>query len=158
MDFINSLAVQINPGEMKMVFQVVLAALLGSFVGFEREYTGKAAGLRTYALVCLGAALFTILSKSGFNEFVGISSFDPSRIASQIVVGIGFIGAGLIIFREQKIEGLTTAAGLWAMAAVGMAIGIGYYLLAVFASLLIFIVLSLFGKLKLEERLHKKAG
>ncbi|MEK7123381.1 MAG: MgtC/SapB family protein, partial [Patescibacteria group bacterium] len=64
MDFINNLAIQINPGEMKMVFQVVLAALLGAFVGFEREYTGKAAGLRTYALVCLGAALFTILSKA----------------------------------------------------------------------------------------------
>lgn len=156
MNIINYFLANVSPTEMKMVFQIVLAALLGSFVGFEREYTGKAAGLRTYALVCLGAALFTILSKSGFNEFVGISSFDPSRVASQIVVGIGFIGAGLIIFREQRIEGLTTAAGLWAMAAVGMAVGSGYYLLAVFASLLIFIILSLFGKLKIEEHLHKK--
>src|SRR3989344_7044505 len=104
---------------LQMIYRLTLAVILGMSIGFEREYRRKAAGLRTYTLVALGAALFTILS---FQAFPGVP-FDPSRIASQVVVGIGFIGAGIIFLRGDRIEGLTTAAGLWVTAAIGMAIG-----------------------------------
>ena len=96
--------------------QMLLAIILGGLVGWQREHVGRAAGLRTYALVCMGSTLFTLLSSQAF--FGG----DPSRVASQIVVGIGFLGAGTILHKHGGIEFLTTAAGLWAMAAIGMAI------------------------------------
>src|SRR3990167_2647123 len=120
---------------MQMIYQITLAAVLGMLVGFEREYRGKPAGLRTYMLVALGAALFTILSVASPAGDIGRSSFDPSRIASQVVVGIGFIGGGLIIFKNDRMEGLTTAAGLWATAAIGMAVGFGFYIVAVYSTL-----------------------
>ena len=94
--------------------QIVLAIVLGGILGWQREVRGKAAGARTYALVTAGAALFTILSAYGFEG----SQVDTSRVASQIVIGIGFLGAGTIMQRERHIEGLTTAAGLWMSAAV----------------------------------------
>ena len=105
--------------------QILLSTLLGGLVGWPRERIGKAAGLRTYALVAMGATLFTILSREGFGQFG-----DP-RVAAEIVIGIGFLGAGTIIHRRGSIDGLTTAAGLWAMAAVGMTIGIGWFVQSV---------------------------
>ena len=124
--------------------QVFLAVLLGGLVGIQREKIGKAAGVRTYALVTGGAALFTIISTVLF-------PLDPARIAAQIVVGIGFLGAGSILQKDDKISGLTTAAGLWMMAAVGMAIGLNQYLLAFLVSLLVITVL-MFN----EEKFLKK--
>lgn len=124
--------------------QLALAVLLGAVIGLERELARKTAGMRTFALVAMGAALFSIISKYGFPEFLGVPGFDPSRIASQIVVGIGFLGAGLIILRQEKVRGLTTAAGLWVSAAIGMAVGFELYAIAVFATvltILIFLVL-----------------
>lgn len=121
--------------------QLVLAVILGSLVGFEREIAKKTAGIRTFALVALGAALFSIISKYAFKEFWGVPGFDPSRIASQVVVGIGFLGAGLIIFKESRLQGLTTAAGLWVSAAIGMAVGFRLYPIAVFATVLTLAVL-----------------
>ncbi len=121
---------------LQIFFQILLAAVLGMAIGAEREHRHKSAGLRTYTLVSIGSCLFTILSIYGFSGG-GQTSFDPSRIASQIVVGIGFIGAGMIILRENKIEGLTTAAGIWTTAGIGMAVGLGFYLVAIFAALLI---------------------
>ena len=126
---------------MQMIYQITLAAVLGMLVGFEREYRGKPAGLRTYMLVALGAALFTILSVASPAGDIGRSSFDPSRIASQVVVGIGFIGGGLIIFKNDRMEGLTSAAGLWATAAIGMAVGFGLYVLAIYSTLLVLFIL-----------------
>jgi len=127
----------------QIIIQLALATLLGMLIGFERERRGKQAGLRTFTLVTLGSALFTILSASGFpgGDFKG---YDPSRIASQIVVGIGFLGGGLIFLKEDYVYGLTTAAGLWAAAAVGMAVGFRMYAVAVFATLLVLLVLWLF--------------
>ena len=113
-----------------------LAAVLGAFLGVERELARKTAGLRTYALVSMGSALFSIISTIAFKEFIGSTSFDPSRIASQVVVGIGFIGAGLIVFHNSRIQGLTTAAGLWVAAAIGMAVGYKFYAIAVFTAFL----------------------
>jgi putative Mg2+ transporter-C (MgtC) family protein len=121
--------------------QLTLAVILGAIIGLERELAGKTAGVRTYALVALGSCLFSYISKFGFIEFWGVPGFDPSRIASQIVVGVGFIGAGLIVFKEEKILGLTTAAGLWVSAAIGMAVGFRLYSVAIMTTFLTLAVL-----------------
>lgn len=133
----------IDPVTLEMLKRLILATALGMLIGVERERRGKQAGLRTFTLVTLGSALFTILSANGFpgGDFRG---YDPSRIASQIVVGIGFLGGGLIFLKEDYVYGLTTAAGLWAAAAVGMAVGFGKYTVAVFSTILILSVLWLF--------------
>lgn len=110
--------------------QLVLAAVLGSILGIQREHSGKPAGPRTYALVTAGSTLFTILSVHAFGNI------DPAKIAANIVVGIGFLGAGLIFQRESHIDNLTTAAGLWMSAAIGIAIGVEYYILGVLATIL----------------------
>jgi putative Mg2+ transporter-C (MgtC) family protein len=131
--------------------KLLLAIILGYCIGLERESTGKPAGSRTYALVSMGAALFTIIALEGFNQFTNI---DPSRIIGQIVVGIGFIGAGLIIFEKHEIEGLTTAAALWTSAAMGVTIGLGWFAVAIITAFLIFFVLFVLGKL--EYKLKSK--
>ncbi len=126
----------IEAGFIEIALKMLLAAVLGMIVGAEREHRRKAAGLRTYTLVSLGSVLFTILSLYGFPDGAGGRAYDPSRIAGQIVVGIGFIGAGLIFFKENRLQGLTTAAGIWVTAAIGMAVGLGFYATAIFAALL----------------------
>lgn len=122
------------------VGQLLLAAILGALVGWQREVRGKAAGARTYALVSAGACLFTVISLYGFS---GLADSDPTRIASQVVVGIGFLGAGAILQRKNRVLGLTTAAGLWMSAAIGVAVGVHMYILAVVAALLILAVLMI---------------
>ena len=141
----------IDTAQFDMVVKLIVALALGLIVGLEREFVGKEAGTKTYSLVTLGAALFTIIS---FDP----NFPDPSRIIAQIITGIGFIGAGLIIFHENKIHGLTTAAGLWTMAGVGVAVGMGYYFLAVVSALLVLFILFVLRKLRLEERIHSIAG
>ncbi len=122
--------------------QLFLAFSLGAILGFEREWRRKAAGLRTYSLVALGACLFTVISLYGFRGAGGSQSFDPSRIASQVVVGIGFIGAGVIFSKGDVVRGLTTAAGLWLSAAIGVAVGVKMFAVAVFATALGVFILS----------------
>ncbi|MDP2676802.1 MAG: MgtC/SapB family protein [bacterium] len=141
-----------DPETLRMFFQVALAMGLGLFIGLEREYKGKAAGMRTYALVSLGAALFTILSVGAFQQFGG-GVQDPARVAAQVVVGIGFLGAGLIFVQRGSVHGLTTAAGLWAVAAVGMAVGVQMYSVAVFTAVLILVIL--WALRKVEKRIRK---
>jgi putative Mg2+ transporter-C (MgtC) family protein len=133
--------------EWDEVLRLGLALVLGTAIGVERERGDRAAGMRTHALVCLGAALITVISAYGFTTFYGYSAvrMDPGRIAAQIVSGIGFLGAGTIIFRKEAVRGLTTAAGLWVVAGIGMAAGAGMYLLAVAGtagSLVILVVLK----------------
>jgi len=120
--------------------KLLLAALLGGVLGIDREYRGKAAGLRTLILVSLGAALFTIVSFR-MAEADSTGDSDGTRIASNIVTGIGFLGAGLIFKDWTNIKGLTTAATVWAAAALGMAAGIGYFSLAIIATVIIWITL-----------------
>ena len=124
---------------------IVIAALLGGAIGLEREYRSKEAGFRTHFLVGLGSGLFMVLSLYGFEDFVGIQGIqrDPSRIAAQVVSGIGFIGAGCIIFQKRAVRGLTTAAGLWVAAAIGMAAGAGMYAVASAATMMVIICLEL---------------
>jgi putative Mg2+ transporter-C (MgtC) family protein len=141
---------------LEIVFQLCLAGLLGGLVGIEREYKGKEAGFRTYTLVSLGAALFSIISVESFIPFLGNVGIvvDPSRIVGQVVLGIGFLGAGLIVYRQSHVEGLTTAAGLWVTAAIGTAIGFRLYFPAIFVSL--FTILILAGLRIVEERVFGK--
>ena len=125
--------------ELLFLFRVVLAMILGGILGWQRERRGKWAGLRTYALVSGGSALFTILSVVSFGS-------DTARVAAQIVTGIGFLGAGTILHKENKVEGLTTAAGLWMVAAVGMATGLELYILASVSSLLALLIFIFDGR------------
>jgi putative Mg2+ transporter-C (MgtC) family protein len=110
--------------ELEMIIRLLLAAVLGLIVGLQREWKGKPAGVRTLTLISVGSALFAIISEMGF---VG---GDPSRIASGIVTGIGFLGAGAILHRHGGVEGVTTAAAIWATAGIGLAAGAGLYLIA----------------------------
>src|SRR5262245_1006451 len=127
------------------LFRLSLAVVLGGAIGFERELRDREAGLRTHMLVCLGSALFTIVSAYGFSEFLAsgdpVIRADPTRIAAQIVTGIGFLGAGAIIRQGISVRGLTTAATLWVAAAIGMAAGAGYYSGAVIATFVTLIAL-----------------
>ncbi len=137
----------------EIILRLFLAALLGSLVGVERERLVWAAGLRTHMLVCVGAALIMIVSAFGFADVLSAEHvvLDPSRIAAQVVSGIGFLGAGTILLRRDVIQGLTTAASLWTVAAIGLAIGSGLYLAAVAATILILLILA--GIKPLERRL-----
>ena len=146
------------------LFRLALAAVLGGAIGFEREYREREAGLRTHLLVCVGSALFTIISAYGFHDFLTsgdqVVRADPTRIAAQIVTGIGFLGAGAIIRQGLSIRGLTTAATLWVAAAIGMAAGAGYYPGAIIGTVITLIALwplrvgayQVFERIRPEER------
>jgi putative Mg2+ transporter-C (MgtC) family protein len=126
-----------------------LATLLGALVGAERQFRAKNAGMRTHALVALGAATFMLVSKFGFNDLLGMQgvAMDPTRIAAQIVSGIGFLGGGLIFVRSQAVRGLTTASSVWLAAAIGMAAGSGILLIALAATAMHYLVVFVLPKL-----------
>lgn len=131
----------------EMIGRLLLGALLGSIIGWERERRAWTAGLRTHMMVCLGSSLIMIVSAFGFSDILGTKAvvLDPSRIAAQVVSGIGFLGAGTILFlRSEVVKGLTTAAGLWTVAAIGLAVGGGLYIPALSATLIAFVILMLF--------------
>ncbi len=140
--------VEVFAMDWDIIARLVVALALGGAIGAEREYRSKDAGFRTHFLVALGSALFTIVSMHGFLE----GGADTSRVAAQIVSGIGFLGAGTIIFQRNIIRGLTTAAGLWVTAAVGMACGTGLYALAVITTLLVLLGLEVINKFILPIR------
>lgn len=134
-----------NPITYEFVLRLFVAAILGGVIGLEREYRAKEAGFRTHFLVALGSGLFMILSQFGFDNVLGhyqLVSLDPSRIASQVVTGIGFIGAGTIIFQKHVVRGLTTAAGLWVTSAIGMTVGAGMYVLSIATTVLVLLCLE----------------
>ncbi|MEG1642787.1 MAG: MgtC/SapB family protein [Bacteroidales bacterium] len=118
--------------------RLTIASALGAVIGLDRTYRAKDAGFRTHILVCLGSALMMIVSQYGFNDVTNGDTIklDPSRVAAQVVSGIGFIGAGTIIFQKQIVRGLTTAAGLWATAGIGLAIGCGMYGIGIVTTIL----------------------
>lgn len=131
-----TLAPVIDSFSTEWVAKLFAAIIFGAMVGAERSRVGKRAGMRTFALVSLGAALFVVISVEVTNVFVGITVFDPLRVASQIVVGIGFIGGGVIFVDRDDSKGVTTAAGMWVAAAIGMASGFGLYWIAFIAAIL----------------------
>lgn len=121
--------------DLEFILRLLVAVGLGAIVGFERERKQKPAGLRTNILVCLGACLFTILSINNFDV-------DPARVAAGIVTGIGFLGAGSIIATGGEVVGLTTAATLWIIAGIGLAIGLGEYILGIITTIIVFVALA----------------
>lgn len=127
----------------QMLSRLAVATLLGAVVGYERERAARPAGIRTHGLVSLGSALFTVVSLYGFG-----ATGDPTRVAAQIVTGVGFLGAGAILHQRQNIQGLTTAASLWVTAAIGMAVGVGMGLMSLAAVLLVVVLLRFGPRLK----------
>lgn len=137
-------------GTVDILFRLSAAAAFGGVIGFERDVHGRSAGLRTHLLVCVGSALFMLLSLTVANLLEGASiRVDPGRIASQIVTGIGFLGAGVVIKQGASVRGLTTAACLWVTAALGMAVGGGMYVVSAFVTMLT--ILTLVGLNVLER-------
>ncbi len=133
----------------EIILRLAVAVLLGMLIGAERLLVHKEAGMKTHALVSMGAALFIIISETLSLKYSGAVGFDPSRIASQIIVGIGFLGAGSIILQGSRLTGLTTASGLWITAGIGMAAGFGLFPLAAISTILvliIFIAMNIFEK------------
>ncbi len=143
--------------EIVFLARLLIAGFCGGLIGLEREYRSKEAGIRTHFLVCLGSALFMIVSQYGFiDNMVNLMNLygpqlqvraDTSRVASQVVSGIGFIGAGMIVFQKRFVVGLTTAAGLWTTSAIGMAVGGGMYWVAVATTVLTLIGFELLGRI-----------
>ena len=123
--------------QLWMLPELLLSVVLGFSIGFERKLRSKEAGIRTHTIVCFGAALITLISKN-------IGSGDPGRIAAQIVSGVGFLGAGMIVYKQHEVKGLTTAAGVWTTAGVGMACGSGLYWVAIGATLVLILVQCIF--------------
>ncbi len=133
----------LSPLDKVILFKLILATFLGLLIGLERKLSHKTAGMRTFALISLGSALFVILSNDVIAVFSRSAGFDPSRVLSQIVVGLGFLGAGLIVFteKEKRVHGLTTAASIWVAAGIGSAVGLGVYGVAVMATALSLFIL-----------------
>lgn len=145
----------------ELLLRITLAGVMGAAIGLEREKRFKEAGLRTHFLVAVGSAVVMIISKYAFDDVIvkdGIR-LDPARVAAQVVSGVGFLGAGMILVQRQAIHGLTTAAGIWATAGIGLAIGSGMYGVAIFATILVLIGLELlkrFFRFALPEKYHLK--
>ncbi|HVI30447.1 MgtC/SapB family protein [Hansschlegelia sp.] len=142
----------------ELVLRLIAAAAAGSIVGFERERLMWAAGLRTHMLVCVGACLAMIVSAHGFGDVLGQShvAFDPSRVAAQVVSGVSFLGAGTILLRGEVVRGLTTAASIWSVAAIGLAIGGGLYVEGVATTVIVIAILA--GVKPIEERYRSRIG
>lgn len=136
--------------ELHILLRLLLALLLGGLVGFEREQSKHAAGLRTNILVCLGSCLLMLLSMYGFSAFVDEPNVrvDPARLAAAVITGIGFLGAGTILFTGKSITGLTTAASLWVVSAIGLAVGAGFYFASATATIMVLVTLWAFNKLE----------
>lgn len=134
-------------------FRIIIAGVLAGAVGLERELNSKEAGFRTHFLVGVGSALLMILSKYGFYDMLDLQGIklDPSRTAAQVVSGISFLGAGTIFLEKKVVKGLTTAAGIWTTAAIGLAVGAGMYWVGIFSTLVVLIVLEVLQRL---SRLH----
>lgn len=141
--------------DLHTIFRLLLAALLSSVIGFEREAAGRAAGLRTHVLVCVGSTLIMLTSLYIFDIYIGKTALDPGRIAANVVVGIGFLGAGTIMRSGSSVKGLTTAASIWVVAAIGLAVGCGYYSGALISTMIALATLLLLRKVE-SAVTHKK--
>ena len=131
------------PLPLDYIFRIILSAMLGALIGYERQFKHKSAGLRTNILVCIGSCLIMILSQLLYENVEGKTNADPARLAAQVVSGIGFLGAGAIIKEGVNVIGLTTAACIWVVSGVGLAVGAGYYFIAIFAAILVYAILEL---------------
>lgn len=130
--------------QLELIFRIFLAGVLGAVIGYERKNRDKSAGTRTHAMVCLGAALLMVISKYCFPD---VADYDASRVASQIVSGVGFLGTGMIFVKNSTVSGLTTAAGVWTTAGIGMAVGAGAYWIGIAAALIMIVMQILMHKM-----------
>jgi len=137
----------------EFILRLFLAVVLGTCIGAERIFVHKEAGMKTHALVAMGAAVFVLVSEEIAKKYINLPGFNPAMIASQIIVGIGFLGAGSIMLQDSKLKGLTTASGLWVTAGIGMAAGFGLYGLAIIAT--IFILLVFVAMIIIERPIRK---
>lgn len=140
-DYIYASVNTIEVNTIGTIYKMILSMVLGALVGYERKRKGQTAGVRTFSLIAMGATLAMVLSIYVPQEYLGLKNGDPGRIAAQVVTGIGFLGAGAIIQMKGSVRGLTTAAGIWMIAAIGMAVGVGMYWTALIATLLILFIL-----------------
>ncbi|HBM45921.1 MAG: MgtC/SapB transporter [Parcubacteria group bacterium GW2011_GWF2_38_76] len=138
----------LDPQSISILIQLLVAMLLGTILGIERTIAHKTAGMRTYALISTGAALFVIISEIIFLKYASFSAINPLLLPAQIVVGIGFIGGGLIFVHGNTVKGLTTAAGLWVMAGIGMAVGYKLYTIAIFATILTLFIFKVLWRIE----------
>lgn len=151
--FLETIIQQLTAAEVSLsqaLFKLCLSMVLGACIGFERKRKGQPAGLRTFSLIALGSTLAMLVSIYVCQEYVGLKNGDPGRIAAQVITGVGFLGAGAIIQMKGSVRGLTTAAGIWMASIIGLAVGVGMYIVSIFATLLILFIL-----VKLESIEHK---
>lgn len=153
LDSINSLEVNMT----NSMFRLVLSMVLGMIVGAERKRKGQIAGIRTFALISMGACLAMLLSIYVPQVYLGLKNGDPGRIAAQVITGIGFIGGGAMIHMKGAVKGLTTAAGIWMTAIIGMAVGIGMYLCSIGATILILLTLVTFEQYEKRRKLGQES-
>ena len=146
--------VNLEPGIVAIALRLLCAMIVGTFIGLEREFTHRPAGLRTHILVALGACVASIMGQMLFSQYGGTS--DPARLSAQVITGVGFLGAGTIMREGPTVKGLTTAASLWAVACLGLAAGFGYYAVAIFGMIFIFVTLTIFEGL--QKMLMKPAS
>lgn len=152
---IETIIQQLTAAEVSLpqaLFKLCLSMVLGASIGFERKRKGQPAGLRTFSLIALGSTLAMLVSIYVCQEYVGLKNGDPGRIAAQVITGVGFLGAGAIIQMKGSVRGLTTAAGIWMASIIGLAVGVGMYVVSFFATLLILFIL-----VKLETIEHRHA-
>lgn len=142
--------------DMDTAVRLILSILLGGLVGYERQASNKAAGLRTHVLVCMGSCLIMILSMNVYRTVEGLTNADPARLAAQVISGIGFLGAGTIMKEGPLVTGLTTAASIWVVSAIGLAVGFGYYVGAILATLLAFATLTVLYHFELRLKARSK--
>ena len=155
MDWFEGFIQAINGTEIttaSALYKLVVSLILGSAIGIERKRKGQVAGIRTFALISMGATLAMILSIYIPQAYLGLKNGDPGRVAAQVITGIGFLGAGAIIQMKGSVRGLTTAAGIWMSATIGMTVGVGLYVLSTGATVLVLLVLTLLDRI--EHRIH----
>lgn len=140
-------------GDVQIVLRLIIGAILGGLVGFERErHNKRIAGFRTHILVCVGSTLIMLTSLYIFDIYGGMAPVDPARIAAGVITGIGFLGAGTIIRSSASVTGLTTAASLWTVSGIGLAVGCGFYLAGFVATFIVLAALYLLRKVQIEEK------
>lgn len=160
MEYIAYIVEQINSLEVNMfnsMFRLVLSMVLGMIVGAERKRKGQIAGIRTFALISMGACLAMLLSIYVPQMYLGLKNGDPGRIAAQVITGIGFLGGGAMIHMKGAVRGLTTAAGIWMTAIIGMAVGIGMYMCSLGATALIMLILIAFEQYEKRRKLGQES-
>jgi putative Mg2+ transporter-C (MgtC) family protein len=142
----------------EITVRLLLSALLGGLIGLEREWNNHAAGLRTHILVCIGSTAIMLLSIYGFSEFVTVANVrtDPARLAAQVITGIGFLGAGAIMRTGSSVSGLTTAASIWVVAAIGLCVGAGFFYVAFLSTVLVFLILFVLNKVERLLMWHRR--